>query len=77
VDGRVVSSDVVRMRNILSTAPQLSISQEAHVIADNKLADQNIEEMPTVILYIYNRLLFRVGQTPIAKTEKGKRFQVF
>jgi hypothetical protein len=39
VDGRVVSSDVVRahratkhntpMRNILSTAPQLSISQKA------------------------------------------------
>jgi hypothetical protein len=28
VDGRVVSSDVVRMRNNLSTAPQLSISQK-------------------------------------------------
>jgi hypothetical protein len=29
VHGRVVSSDVVRTHNILSTAPQLSISQKA------------------------------------------------
>jgi hypothetical protein len=29
VDGRVVSSDVVRTHNILSTATQLSISQKA------------------------------------------------
>jgi hypothetical protein len=29
MDGRVVSSDVVSIHNILSTAPQLSIAQKA------------------------------------------------
>jgi hypothetical protein len=53
VDGRVVSSDVVPIHNILSTAPQLCISQKA---LGTLPEDGNVMPKPVGATNIINKL---------------------